>query len=135
MKDIVSAVFLGLFLLLFLPIKIQINLAFDLYKNKGTFFITLFNKLKLPVSSFTLKNGALIVTGKKRNKQIDLKLTNAQFIYFNELQKSLLGKLILRKFRFDVYVGVKDNAFLTSLISGQLQVLLGMLFGFLYTKK
>ncbi|PKK96020.1 MAG: hypothetical protein CVV59_00670 [Tenericutes bacterium HGW-Tenericutes-4] len=123
-----------MFFLLFLPLGINVNIFFNFFKNLGEFKVKFFNKLKLIQLSLYVKNGKLFLKGRKKEKQIDLKLSDENLIFYNEIQKSILKKIMLKKFQINLYVGIKDNPFLTSMLSGQLQMILGMVFGYLHTK-
>lgn len=135
MGNILSIAFIVLFVLVFVPIGINVHLFYDVMSNQGVFFLKLFQKLHLVKTSFFIKNGQIQLLSKHNKlKQINLKLEDENLMFYRELQKSTFKRILLKKFQLTILIGVEKNAFLTSMLSGTIQMVLGVLFGYLYTK-
>ena len=133
MENIIQFILVAVFILLFMPFRVSIYLFYDLLLNDGRFSFYIFSKKKK--SHFYIKNSSVFI--RKKNKsltEVNLKAYDPNFIFYNEFQKSLLKRIILKKFQISFKIGLKNNVFLTSMLSGFLQIILAGTYGYLCTK-
>jgi len=124
-------VFIILFGLLFVPINLKFKVFYDLFNNTGNFKFLLFNKIKLINVNLRLINNNIEVTTKKGKKiLLPLSCFDANLEFYNQLQKALFKRLIVKRFYLTINVGVSENAFLSSMISGYIQVFLSIILSY-----
>lgn len=107
------------FLILFIiPIKINIKLTYDTYKNRGVIgFRILFFKMRL--MSFKIKGYSIQIKSRNTKKQQELELTvdRKKLMYIKRLLAQLRDKLKISYMKMYTTIGFED-AFKSALASG-----------------
>jgi hypothetical protein len=115
-----------LFILLFMPIKFRFRFFYNFFTASGNLKFKLLNRIKLINLNFKVVNGEIeLITNKGKIKRLPLKIYDPDLEFLNQLQKALFKRLIVKKFYLAINVGVSENPFLTSMLSGYIQAFLG----------
>lgn len=124
------------FVIMVVPLNLKAQVVYDVLKNQGKLDLKLF-KLRLFTSTFSVEQGFLELTTKKKKKiLVPLEMSNSNG-FFAETDFIMI---VLRKIRIQhgtIYVnfGAKSSAFYTALIVGLTKVLSCISGAILATKK
>jgi hypothetical protein len=135
MQMFIIIILIVLFLLAFVPISFAFKISYNVLTNKGSFKVNIFKKLKIFNPRFKIINKKLVIIKRKGKKKIlELDLYDPKLAFYNELQKALLKRLMVKRFYFTINLGAKNNAFLTSMLGGYTQVFLATATSYLKCK-
>jgi len=136
MGNVIGIIGVILFFLVFLPIPIRIKLFYNILCNHGFITIQLFSKFRFKEELYLSGHKVILVQKNGKTKEIDFKPEDQTIISFYEnLQKALLKKMIVKKFFLFITIGIRDNAFLTAMLSGTIQTAISIFFSYLSVKK
>lgn len=111
--------FVLFFLILFIyPIKMNIKLSYDTYKNRGVISVKI-AFFKTSLASFKIKNYSIQVKTRytKKQQELELKVDKQQFIYMKRLLAQFRDKLKITSLNLYTTIGFQD-AFKSAMISG-----------------
>ena len=135
MDDIVLLSIIGFLLSLILPIVINFSFYVNVLKNIGVVVIRFWG---VPLISFkvTLSQQVITIIKKKgKQKQVKLDLFDPHILFIRYFVKSVFAVTIIDYCKLFADVGVKNNAFLSSMMSGALCAMVESGFSILHNKK
>ena len=98
-NNIMRIVLIVLFILLFVPIMLRFKVFYNFFNNTGNLKFTLSNKIKIVNLNFKIAEGNIELISKKgKTKRLPLKIYDPDLEFYNQLQKALFKRLIVRKF-------------------------------------
>ena len=122
-------------LILFLPIFFKCKINFDFCNNKGVLSIFFFS-FNIALFKFSFLINKIYIKEKKKR---------ISFIYYSDLTNQnklreiffilLLNNVDIKNLRFISKVGVKENAYISSLLCAGLNIVSSIFFNFLIEKK
>lgn len=121
-------------LILTLPIYVKMYFHFCITENSGYIIIKLFN-LKIINYKIIFKNKKILLYNKNNIKKIDFDLNKEHINFVNELQKELFKRIFLDKLKICVDIGIKNNPFVVSMITGLFKGVLNILYGYISFQK
>jgi len=127
--------FMGFCISTIIPLFINLSYYVNVFGNMGVIVIRFFG---IPLLRFKLKLSKQVITiikGKGKEKQINLDLFDPHILFTRYYIKSLFSLTIIYLGRFYADVGVKNDAFKASMISGGLCALIEGGLSVLHTRK
>ncbi len=124
-----------LLFLLFIPVKINSALYLNLLENKGAIYSSLWF-IPLIQDKFLIADGELTAKNNfEKEKTIQLNREDEDIIFIQIFINSYTRKIILEDIEFFFDVGNKDDAFVSTMVVGSLQVFTNIFLNILKTKK
>ena len=136
MKNLELIILFAFLLILFVPISLKLKMEFNLLINCGKFKVFFLKKIKVIDWKFELIGKSLKIT--KRNGKIkyySLVVTDIDFEFIASFQKALFNRLNIKKSSLLFFIGAKNNAFLTSMLTGYITVIINSILAYLKTHK
>lgn len=119
-------ILLGIFLILILPLKFNVDLNLNALKNRGFIKLKLFS-IKFLYYKLKYKEKKIILSNVKTTKEINLEINKQNIDFMNELQTQLVKRLYLKNLKVYLNVGVKENPFASAMLGAGFEILLSIL--------
>ncbi len=133
-QNILFFVFIGFFVIS-LPLLIDVGAYLNALANIGVVVVRFWG-IPLFCFKFTLSKKVITIIKKKgKEKQIKLDLFDPNILFMRYLTKSIFALTIINYVRLYADLGVKNDAYKASLLSGTLCAIVESLFSILHTKK
>ena len=129
MENLYLTILLLIIFLMFVPIRVELRLTYNPFRNLGTFAPYLLG-FSMGFSYFSFKGRGIYVVSKKSRKELVLAYTGPEVRFYNILNAQIANKFYLRTVELYANVGVGDamkSAMLCSLIQSAACSVFGMI--------
>ena len=133
MKELII-VLLVILVILFFPLFFKLHFFYNIDKNRGGIQLSLFG-FTIIFFRLKLKGLKLVIKNKKQTKEKDIDLKNQDIDFVSCLQEQIIKRIYLKNVVLLSSFGRKENAFLTAMVGGGLQMLFANLKIFICSKK
>lgn len=120
-------------ILLMLPIILEVRFSYNLFENKGTICIYLF-KIKLQYFLFEICDNQIKIQDQKQTSEKQIDFDSPELAFYEEFVAQIKDKTRLKFLELYYNIGL-DDAFLTSMVCGLINVCALILFTGMKNKK
>lgn len=132
--QVLFLIILIILVIIAIPILIKIYLSFDILQNRGIVRIKIYN-FDIINYKIKYKDKKIIFYNKRKLKEIKLEFDSDKIDFAKEFQKQLLKRMYIKKLEAFFCVGVKENPFVSVMISSLIKITTSILKGVISFQK